>query len=121
MEMQAPTWLKPAIMGAIAGGIATMIVGFNYGGWYLGSSAETLAQKQSTAAVTAALIPVCVNQSQVDPEGVTKLKAFSAIKSTYEQRDFVMKAGWATMPKADGPNRDLASACADVLAKTTGS
>jgi hypothetical protein len=49
MEMQAPTWLKPAIMGAIAGGIATMIVGFNYGGWYLGSSAEKLAQKHQAA------------------------------------------------------------------------
>ena len=75
--MQVPTWLKPAIMGAVAGGIATMIVGFNYGGWYLGSSAETLANKQSN--------------------------------------------GWATMPKADAPNQDLASACADVLAKTAGS
>jgi hypothetical protein len=121
MKMQTPTWLKPAIMGAIAGGIVTMIVGFNYGGWYLGSSAETMAQKQSTAAVTAALVPVCVSQSQADPEGATKLKAFSAIKSTYEQRDFVMKAGWATMPTADAPNQDLASACADVLAKTAGS
>jgi hypothetical protein len=121
MEMQAPTWLKPAIMGAIAGGIATMIVGFNYGGWYLGSSAETMANKQSNAAVLTALVPVCVSQSQADPEGVAKLKAFNAIKSTYEQRDFVMKAGWATMPKADAPNQDLASACADVLAKTAGS
>ena len=119
--MQTPTWLKPAIMGAIVGGVVTMTVGFNYGGWYLGSSAETLAQKQSTAAVTAALVPVCVSQSQADPEGVTKLKAFGAIKSTYEQRDFVMKAGWATMPTADTPNQDLASACADVLAKTAGS
>lgn len=119
--MQAPTWLKPAIMGAIAGGIATMIVGFNYGGWYLGSSAEALAQKQSTAAVLTALVPVCISQSQADPEGATKLEAFGAIKSSYEQRDFVMKAGWATMPKADAPNQDLASACADVLAKTTGS
>ena len=119
--MQTPTWLKPAIMGAIAGGIATMIVGFNYGGWYLGSSAETLAQKKSDAAVVAALVPVCVSQSQADPEGGTKLKAFSAIKSSYDQRDFVLKAGWATMPKADAPNQDLASACAEVLAKTTGS
>jgi hypothetical protein len=119
--MQAPTWLKPAIMGAIVGGIATMIVGFNYGGWYLGSSAETMAERQSTAAVIAALVPVCIGQSQVDPDGTTKLKAFSTIKSSYEQRDFVMKAGWATMPKADEPNRDLASACADVLAKATGS
>ncbi len=119
--MQIPTWLKPAVMGAIAGGIATMAVGFNYGGWYLGSSAETLADKQSNAAVVAALVPVCISQSQMDPEGIVKLKTFSAIKSSYEQRDFVMKAGWATMPKADAPNQALASACADVLAKTAGS
>ena len=119
--MQTPTWLKPAIMGAIVGGAVTMIVGFNYGGWYLGSSAETLANKQSSAAVLTALVPVCVSQSQADPEGATKLKAFGAIKSSYEQRDFVMKAGWATMPKAEAPNQALASACADVLAKTAGS
>jgi len=119
--MQAPTWLKPGIMGAVVGGIATMVVGFNYGGWYLGSSAETLAQKQSTAAVVEALVPICISQSQMDPETVAKLKAFSAIKSSYEQRDFVMKAGWATMPAADAPNRDLASACADVLAKSAAS
>ena len=54
--MQAPTWLKPGIIGAVFGGIATMIVGFDYGGWYLGSSAETLAQKRSTAAVVEALV-----------------------------------------------------------------
>jgi hypothetical protein len=121
MEMQTPTWLKPAVMGAVAGGIVTMIVGFNYGGWYLGSSAEMLADKQSDAAVVAALLPICINQSQMDPERLVKLETFSAIKSSYEQRDFVMKAGWATMPKADAPNQALASACADVLAKTAGS
>jgi len=120
-KMQAPIWLKPGIMGAVVGGIATMIVGFNYGGWYLGSSAETLAQKQSTAAVIEALVPICISQSQADPETVAKLKAFSAIKSSYEQRDFVMKAGWATMPATEAPNSALASACADVLAKTAGS
>jgi len=120
-KMQAPIWLKPGIMGAVVGGIATMIVGFNYGGWYLGSSAETLAQKQSTAAVIEALVPICISQSQADPETVAKLKAFSAIKSSYEQRDFVMKAGWATMPATEAPNSALAPACADVLAKTAGS
>ena len=119
--MQAPTWLKPGIMGAVVGGIVTMAIGFNYGGWYLGSSAETLAERQSTAAVVQALVPICISQSQADPETVAKLKAFSAIKSSYEQRDFVMKAGWATMPAAEAPNQALASACADVLAKTAGS
>jgi hypothetical protein len=119
--MQAPTWLKPGIMGAVVGGIATMIVGFNYGGWYLGSTAETLARQQSNAAVIAALVPVCVSQSRADPETAVKLKALSDIKSSYEQRDFVMKAGWATMPAADTPDQALASACADALTKTAGS
>jgi hypothetical protein len=41
--MEAPTWLKPAITGGIVGAIATMITGFSYGGWMLGSSAETMA------------------------------------------------------------------------------
>lgn len=119
--MQAPTWLKPGIMGAVVGGIATMVVGFSYGGWYLGSSAETLAQKRSDAAVVEALVPVCISQSQADPETVSKVKAFGDIKSSYEQRDFVMKSGWATMPAADTPDQALASACADALAKTAGS
>ena len=119
--MQAPTWLKPGIMGAVFGGIATMIVGFNNGGWYTGSSAETLAQTRSTAAVVEALVPVCIGQSQSDPETIAKLKAFSTIKSSYEQRDFVMKAGWATMPSTEAPNQALASAGAEVLAKSTGS
>ena len=119
--MQAPTWLKPAIMGAIAGGIATMIVGFNYGGWYLGSSAETLASKQSNAAVVAALVPVCISQSKIDPQGTTKLGQLVAMKTSYEQRDFVISSGWATMPASDGPNRDVASKCDDILVKPAAS
>jgi len=119
--MQAPTWLKPGIMGAVIGGVATMILGFNVGGWYLGSSAETLAEKQSTAAVIEALVPVCISQSQADPQAAAKLEAFGAIKSSYEQRDFVMKTGWATMPAAETPNQAVASACAGLLAKTAGS
>jgi hypothetical protein len=119
--MQAPKWLKPSIMGAIAGGIATMILGFNFGGWYLGSTAETLADKQSKAAVITALVPICVDRSQTDPDSMAKLQAFKATKTSYEQRDYVMKAGWATMPATEAPNQALATACAEVLSKTTGS
>jgi hypothetical protein len=61
------------------------------------------------------LTPICVSQSKLDPESIAKLAAFAAIKTTYEQRDFVMKAGWATMPTGEQPDRDLASACAEAL------
>lgn len=115
--MEAPKWLKPSIAGAVVGAIATMVLGFSQGGWYLGSSAERMAKEQSAAAVIEALVPICVSQSQADPEITAKLGQLGGMKSSYERRDFVMKAGWATMPAAQEPDRALATACAEVLAK----
>jgi hypothetical protein len=119
--MQVPTWTKPGVTGAIVGAIATMILGFSQGGWYSGGSAERLAQERSAVAVIDALVPVCVSQSKLDPAATTKLGQLVAMKTSYEQRDFVISSGWATMPAADGPNRDVASKCADVLVKPTAS
>ena len=113
--MQIPTWTKPGITGAIVGGIATMIVGFSQGGWYTGGAAERLAEERSSVAVIDALVPICVSQSKLDPQGTAKLAQLVAMKSSYEQRDFVIDAGWATMPTAEAPNRDLARSCADAL------
>lgn len=117
IPMRIPTWAKPAIVGAIVGAVATMILGFTQGGWYTNNSAERLADQRSAAAVIDALIPICVSQSKLDPDSMNKLEELVAMKSSYEQRDFVMKTGWATMPSADEPDRDLAAACADVLSK----
>jgi hypothetical protein len=119
--MQIPTWTKPGVTGAIVGAIATMIFGFSQGGWYSGGGAERLAQQKSDVAVIDALVPVCINQSKLDPQSTDKLTKLAAMKTSYEQRDFVISTGWATMPAADGPNRDLATACADALSKAKSS
>lgn len=115
--MQIPTWLKPALTGAAVGAVATMALGFTQGGWYLGSSAQTMAEKQSAIAVVAALAPICVSQSKADPQAAMKLRELDAVTSSYGRRDFVMKAGWATMPATDAPNRDVAMACAEAIAE----
>lgn len=115
--MQTPTWLKPALAGAAIGAIATMALGFTQGGWYLGSTAQTMAEQQSTAAVVAALAPICVSQSRDDPQAAMKLQELGAVTSSYGRRDFVMEAGWATMPATEAPNRDVAVACAEALAQ----
>jgi hypothetical protein len=117
--MEAPTWLKPAILGGIVGAIATIVVGFNQAGWMLGSSAEKMAQQRSATAVTEALVPVCIGQSKADPEVAMKMGQLKALTSSYEQREFVMKSGWATMPASEAPNSDLAAACAELLLKPT--
>ena len=113
--MNVPVWLKPAIWGGIVGAIATVFVGFNQGGWMLGSSAETMAQQRSTMAVVEALVPVCIDQSRADPEFASKLTELKALTSPYQQREFIMSAGWATVAAADTPNGSLAEACAKVL------
>ncbi len=113
--MEAPVWLKPAIAGGLVGAVATIIIGFSQGGWMLGGSAETMAQQRAAAAVTEALVPICVGQSKADPEFAAKMDQLKALTSPYQQREFVMTAGWATVASAEKPSSDLAEACAKVL------
>ena len=115
--MRMLIWLRPAIIGAAFGAMTTALVGFNYGGWVSGRSAEQMATQQSTAAVIAALLPVCVSQSKADPDAIAKTQHLSALSSWYDRREFVMEIGWATMPGALSPNGDLAATCAEVVAK----
>jgi hypothetical protein len=112
--------VKPALWGAVGGAIAAIIVGFAWGGWVTGGTAEKMAVTRSSAAVVEALVPACVALSVSDPAGPAKLEQLAALKSSYERTDFVMKAGWATMPTAKEPNRKLAEACAELIAKAAG-
>ena len=96
-----------------------MVVGFVWGGWVLGSTAERMAKEQSTAAVTQALVPVCVSRSKADPDSQQKLKDFTALGYSYAQEQFVEKSGWATIPGSKSPDGDLAKACAAVLLEGT--
>jgi hypothetical protein len=110
------TMFKPVAWGFVIGSIFTMIVGFNWGGWTTSSSTDRIAMERSTAAVTAALVPVCLEKSKADPAAVTKLGALKALTSSYDQRDAVVKDGWATVGAGEA-NRDVAEACASQLAK----
>ncbi|HEY4162553.1 MAG TPA: hypothetical protein VGM59_05770 [Dongiaceae bacterium] len=110
-------WIPPAIFGALFGAGAAIGIGFWQGGWYSAASADRFAQVKSDAAVVDALVPVCVNQSKLDPDLAAKIAQMKLMVTDYERRDFVMNAGWATMPAAMHPDRDLATACADALIK----
>src|SRR5690349_23811857 len=69
-------WTKARIVSSLIVAAATMFVGFHYGGWMTGGGAEEMANRQAAAAVTAALVPVCLAQSKADPNSVTKLAEF---------------------------------------------
>ena len=113
--MKNPDWLKPGACGAAVGAVAVAIVGFSWGGWVTESTAETLASDRAQQEVVAALLPICVAQSAADPESGARLSEMKEIRS-YQQAEFLMKTGWATMPGATDPDRALAKACVEALA-----
>jgi hypothetical protein len=93
-----------------------MIVGFNWMGWTLGSTAERLAVERSNSAVVVALTPTCVASFLQQPNAATKLAEFRKVDS-WRQRQYVEEGGWAT-PRGDkSPNSGLANACAEELLK----
>lgn len=114
--MQAP-WLKPTVWGAIIGAVATMIIGFSWLGWTLGSTAEKMAQQRAESAVVAALTPICVESFMKQSDATTKLAELRKTDS-WKQPEFVEKGGWATTPGTSAPNSAVASACAAELTRT---
>lgn len=112
--MTTPEWLKPGIYGAVIGAVLVGVVGFSWGGWVTGGSADKMASAMSHDNVIAALLPVCIDMSQTDADRVAKLATIREA-STYKQRDAVMATGWATVPGSEAPNRDLAQACLAAL------
>ena len=113
--MTTPEWLKPGLYGAAAGAVALAIVGFSWGGWVTGGTAEKMASEQARLEVVAALVPICVEQSSKDPQVVATLAQLKNA-SSYKRSEMLMKAGWATMPGSSDPNRNVASACMEKLA-----
>ncbi|MEX2222463.1 MAG: hypothetical protein WEG40_11765 [Candidatus Rokuibacteriota bacterium] len=117
MQLQV-AWLKSGIWGAVVGSILTMIVGFSWGGWMTSSSANQVAMRQADDAVTTTLLPICLAEEKADVARAQKLGELTAITSSYERTEFVMKTGWATFPGQSDPNRAVAEACASALLKT---
>jgi hypothetical protein len=111
-------WLKSGVWGAVIGSILTMIVGFSWGGWTTSGTAVQVAMREADAAVTTALVPLCLAGEKADVARAKKLGELTAITSSYEQTEFVMKTGWATFPGQADPNRAVAEACASALLKT---
>lgn len=112
--MTFPEWTKPGIYGALVGAVAISIFGFSWAGWTTGQNAQKMASEHAAKEVTLAMVPLCVNLSEADPEREAKL-ALIGEASGFARQKAVMDTGWATPPGADAPSRTLAAACFDSL------
>ena len=113
--MKVPRWVKPAWWGVVVGVVGSMIVGFGWGGWVLGSTAERLAKDRADGAVTAVLVPLCVERFMGQAEAAAKLAAFQS-SASWQQSQLIAKGGWATAAGSTDPNTAVARGCAQQLA-----
>jgi|ERR1700730_7612734 hypothetical protein len=106
--------LTRLVQGAAAGAIATMIIGFSWGGWVTGGTSKELVQRSVSTALVSALSPICVDKFQRSAEVTANLVEFKKVNS-WQQGSFIEKGGWATMPGGDTANEAVAQACATML------
>ncbi len=111
--------VKLGLWGAAGGAAVLAVIGFAWGGWVTGSTAEQMAAEASRTAVVDRLAPICVEQSNRDPEKDQKLKELKEIDS-WKRGDYVRNQGWATMPGEKDPDSTVSTKCADLLSQVSG-
>jgi hypothetical protein len=105
--------LKRLLQGAAGGAAVTIIVGFGWGGWSLGSTADKIAKEKSDVAVVAALAPVCADKFRALPDAEAKTVALSKSDSWKRGDEFPKEL--VTLPEQNYPSNALVSACSALL------
>ena len=95
--------------------VGTLLVGFTWGGWVTGSTAQRTATTMSNDAVVQRLSTICVAQFQQDAAKAEKLTALKAA-SSYQRGTYVKEQGWAMMPGDEQVDSKVANECAKALA-----
>jgi hypothetical protein len=108
--MNVPTWAKPVALGAAGGAVATMVVGFAFGGWVTAGTASDMQANSAEAAIVQSFTPVCVAKAEQQPEKHAGLKE----SRSWRRDTYVIEAGWVDNVKEDY-KQQVASACAKVV------
>ena len=105
--------LTRLLQGAAAGAVATMVVGFYWGGWSVSSTADKMAKERSELAVVAALAPVCADKFRALPDADARKAALSKVDSWKRGDEFPKE--FVTLPGETYPSSTLVDACYTLL------
>jgi hypothetical protein len=109
--------IKPCLWSAAGGAVLLAVVGFNWGGWVTGGTADAMAKEMAVGAVAERLGLICVAQSNQDPAKAEKIKELTK-KDSWDKGRYIETQGWATMPGEGKPDSKVADACANhIIAK----
>jgi hypothetical protein len=90
-----------------------MVIGFYWGGWSLGSTADKMAKERSDLAVVSALAPVCADKFRALPDAEAKIVALSKVDSWRRRDEFPQQ--FVTLPGESYASSALVDACSTLL------
>jgi hypothetical protein len=92
--------------------VLATVVGFSWGGWTTGGSAQEMADKAAADARQQLAAIVCVDRFMAAQDADVQLTSLQEITSSYAQGKFVQDGGWATIVPASSTADRKASAAA---------
>jgi hypothetical protein len=105
--------LTRLLQGAGAGALATVVIGFYWGGWTLHSAAEKQAKAAEQAGVVRVLAPICADKFKRSADAGKNLEALQKADS-WKRDELIEKAGWTTFPGSE-PDPRVAEACIGLI------
>jgi hypothetical protein len=100
----------------IASVILTMVLGFAWGGWVTGGTAEEMAETAGEDARQQLVAAVCVDRFMTAADAGARLVELKDLSSSYRQGEFIEEGGWALIPGTEQASDAGAELCAEQLA-----
>ena len=98
--------------------VATLIVGFSWGGWVTGGTAGTMADRAAAGARADLAATICVDRFASAPDATATLAALKNSDS-WKRDEFIAAGGWATIAGIEKPVDGAAALCAQRLLGAT--
>lgn len=96
--------------------VATIVVGFGWGGWVTHGTAAKMAADAGQSVRDQVATTLCVTRFEAAPDAAAEL---AQLKRTefWRQDDFIVNGGWVTVPGLKQPVSDAANLCVQQLLK----
>ncbi|AVF03555.1 MULTISPECIES: hypothetical protein [Devosia] len=96
--------------------VATMVVGFTWGGWVTGGAAQERAEAASVQAVAQLAADICFSRYLAAPDARASLVALTE-ESSFRRSGVLEDGGWVTFAGRENPIDGAANLCARQLAE----
>jgi hypothetical protein len=103
------------LQGAFAGVVATLVIGFMWGGWVTGGTATKMTSEAVEATQVTLYSPICVERYMA--KATPEQRAAFAKENDWNRDTVIEDTGFATPPGSSSPSDAVADKCAETLSK----